>query len=73
MRAGAEGARRANLLGMLGGLGVCALGEAYRGLKVVEAALSPGKTMEEANQKYQSRFNDTMENLEFRCRDATGA
>ena len=72
MRAGAEGARRASLLGMVGGVSVGVLGEAYRGMKVFGAALTPGKKMREVNRKYQISFNDTMENLEFKCRKATG-
>ena len=63
MRAGAEGARRGGLLGMVGGLAVGVLGEVHHGMKVVEAVFDSDKTVREASQEYRNNFDDLMENL----------
>jgi hypothetical protein len=63
MRAGAEGAKRGGLLGMFGGVGAAAVGEVYRVGKVAGAALTPGKSMGEANREYQRTFANTLEGL----------
>ena len=63
MCAGAEGARRGNVLGMVLGLTGGILGELCHGVEILGAVFDREKTVREANQEYLSDFNEVIEKL----------